>query len=80
MKDINTASKEELESVYMIGEKTALKIIAEREKLGGYASMEQLSYIWGMSPEAILDLNKKVCCSVKYWFKKIKINDSTTKN
>lgn len=79
VKDINTASKEELESVYMIGEKTALKIIAEREKLGGYASMEQLSYIWGMSPEAILDLNKKFAVQSNIGLKKIKINDSTTK-
>ena len=79
VKDINTASKEELESVYMIGEKTALKIIAEREKLGGYASMEQLYYIWGISPEAILDLNKKFAVQSNIGLKKIRINDSTTK-
>ena len=56
-----------------------MKIIAEREKLGGYASMEQLYYIWGISPEAILDLNKKFAVQSNIGLKKIRINDSTTK-
>jgi DNA uptake protein ComE-like DNA-binding protein len=75
IQDINTAKQEELEKVYMIGEKLALKIIAEREKFGGFANMEQLSFIWGISPEAIKDLNKKFEIQSSENIKKIKINE-----
>lgn len=79
VQDINTASQIELEKVFMIGEKLALKIIAEREKFGGFSDMEQLSYIWGISPEAIEDLNKKFQVKSLDNLKKIKINELTIK-
>jgi DNA uptake protein ComE-like DNA-binding protein len=75
VQDINTANQEELEKVYMIGEKLALKIIAEREKFDGFSDMEQLSFIWGISPEAIEDLNKKFQIKSVGNLKKIKINE-----
>ena len=75
VQDINTANQVELEKVYMIGEKLAVKIIAEREKFGGFANMEQLSFIWGISPEAIEDLNKKFQIKSVGNLKKIKINE-----
>ena len=75
VQDINTANQEELEKVYMIGEKLALKIIAEREKFGGFADMEQLTFIWGISPDAIEDLNKKFEIKSVGNLKKIKINE-----
>ncbi|NHM00872.1 ComEA family DNA-binding protein [Flavobacterium difficile] len=79
VQDINTASQFELEKVFMIGEKLALKIIAEREKFGGFSDMEQLSYIWGISPEAIEDLNKKFQVKSLDNLKKYKINELTIK-
>lgn len=75
IQDINTANQEELEKVYMIGEKLALKIIAEREKFGGFADMEQLTFIWGISPDAIEDLNKRFKIKSSENLKKIKINE-----
>ena len=75
IQDINTANQEELEKVYMIGEKLALKIMAEREKFGGFANMEQLTFIWGISPDAIEDLNKRFEIKSSENLKKIKINE-----
>ncbi|OGS74099.1 MAG: hypothetical protein A3G95_02675 [Flavobacteria bacterium RIFCSPLOWO2_12_FULL_31_7] len=79
VQDINTASQVELEKVYMIGEKLALKIIAEREKFGGFSNMEQISFIWGISPEAIEDLNKRFEIKSLGNIKKIKINELSIK-
>ena len=79
VQDLNTANQVELEKVYMIGEKLALKIISERERFGNFASMEQLGFIWGISPEAIADLNKKFQIKSSVNIKKININTSTIK-
>lgn len=79
VQDLNTANQVELEKVYMIGEKLALKIISEREKFGNFASMEQLGFIWGISPEAIADLNKKFQIISSGNLKKININTFTIK-
>ncbi len=58
-KDINTATREDLIAVYGIGEKLADKILLEKEKLGCFVSMEQFQFIWGISPEALSDLEKR---------------------
>jgi DNA uptake protein ComE-like DNA-binding protein len=79
VQDLNKANQVELEKVYMIGEKLALKIISERERFGNFASMDQLGFIWGISPEAIADLNKKFQIKSSGNLKKININTSTIK-
>jgi DNA uptake protein ComE-like DNA-binding protein len=79
VQDLNTANQVELEKVYMIGEKLALKIISERERFGNFASMEQLGFIWGISPEALADLNKKFQIKSSGNLKKLNINISTIK-
>jgi DNA uptake protein ComE-like DNA-binding protein len=79
VQDLNTANQVELEKVYMIGEKLAVKILSEREKFGNFASMEQLGFIWGISPEAIADLNKKFQIKSSGNLKKININTFTIK-
>ena len=79
VQDLNKANQAELEKAYMIGEKLALKIISERDKFGSFASMEQLGFIWGISPEAIADLNKKFQIKTSGNLKKININTSTIK-
>ena len=63
----------------MIGEKLAIRIISEREKFGNFVSMEQLGFIWGISPEAISDLNKKFQIKSTGNLKKININTFTIK-
>ena len=79
VQDLNKANQAELEKAYMIGEKLALKIISERDKFGSFASMDQLGFIWGISPEAIADLNKKFQIRSSENLKKININTSTIK-
>lgn len=79
VQDLNKADQVELEKVYMIGEKLAVRILSEREKFGSFASMDQLGFIWGISPEAIADLNKKFQIKSSENLKKININTSTIK-
>ena len=46
--NLNTATKEELMRLDGVGEKTALKIIAYREKIGGFTNLEQLMDVDGI--------------------------------
>jgi len=74
-KDINLATREDLIAVYGIGEKLADKILSEKEKLGSFVSMEQFQFMWGISPEAIDDLQKRFFVKNTFGIKKIAIND-----
>lgn len=78
-KDINVATREDLIAVYGIGEKLADKILQEKEKLGGFVSMEQFQFMWGISPEAISDLEKRFTVKSQIGIKKIAINDLSQK-
>ena len=78
-KDINTATREDLIAVYGIGEKLADKILLEKEKLGGFVSMEQFQFMWGISPEASADLEKRFSVMSQNGIKKIAINDLSQK-
>lgn len=78
-KDINLATREDLIAVYGIGEKLADKILVEKEKLGGFVSMEQFQFMWGISPEAIEDLQKRFFVQNNTSIKKIAINDLSMK-
>ena len=79
VKDINLATKEDLIAVYGIGEKLADKILIEKEKFGGFVSMEQFQFIWGISPEAIQDLQKRFVIKNTNSITKIAINDLSIK-
>ena len=78
-KDINTASREDLIAVYGIGEKLADKILQEKDKLGCFVSMEQFQFIWGISPEALVDLEKRFSTKTQSGIKKIAINELSQK-
>jgi DNA uptake protein ComE-like DNA-binding protein len=79
VKDINLATKEDLIAIYGIGEKLADKILIEKEKFGGFVSMEQFQFIWGISPEAIQDLQKRFAVKNTNSITKIAINDLSIK-
>jgi DNA uptake protein ComE-like DNA-binding protein len=79
VKDINLATKEDLIEVYGIGEKLADKILIEKGKFGGFVSMEQFQFIWGISPEAIQDLHKRFVVKNTNSIIKIAINDLSIK-
>ena len=78
-KDINLASKEEIMEVYGIGDKISDIILQEKAKFGAFASIEQLEYVWGVSPEALNDLKKRFFVSSNDKLNKIDINNSSTK-
>jgi DNA uptake protein ComE-like DNA-binding protein len=77
--DINQATQEDLKKVYGIGEALSLRILKEKEKLGGFVSMEQMQDIWGLSPEVIENLNKSFKISVQPDINKLPINKASIK-
>ncbi len=77
--DINQATKEDLIKIYGIGEAISLRILKQKESLGGFVSMEQMNDVWGLSPEVIENLNTHFKVSVLPNFKKIDINNASLK-
>ncbi|PJJ09179.1 DNA uptake protein ComE-like DNA-binding protein [Flavobacterium sp. 1] len=77
--DINQATPEDLIKINGIGEVIALRILTQKEKLGGFVSMEQLKEVWGLSPEVILNLNKYFAVTKMPNLNKIDINNASLK-
>ncbi|AND63328.1 hypothetical protein AX766_02265 [Flavobacterium covae] len=77
--DINLATKEDLMKVYGIGDVISDRILKEKETLGGFVSMNQLEYVWGISPEVMIELNKKFTLLKTPEVLKLKINEASTK-
>lgn len=77
--DINAATKEDLMKVYGIGDKISERILNEKEKYGCFLSMEQMSDIWGLSPEIIEKLNTSFTIKTTSNPKKININKASSK-
>lgn len=71
--DLNQADTSYLKKLKGIGEKRAMNIIKYREKLGGFASIEQISEVWGLDSVSISNLKKYAYISPNSW-KKIAIN------
>ncbi len=78
-KDINAATKEDLMEVYGIGEKISDIILQEKNKFGAFASLEQLQYVWGVSPEAYQDIQKRFFVTQNPSLNKIDINNLSIK-
>jgi DNA uptake protein ComE-like DNA-binding protein len=77
--DINEATKEDLMKVYGIGDKISDRILTEKEKYGGFVSMEQMQFVWGLSPEVIENLNKYFEVKSAPKIKRININNASVK-
>ena len=58
--EINTADSVSLVKLYRIGPKLAAKIIAYREKLGGFLNLHQLTEIYGFDEDILYDLQDKI--------------------
>lgn len=54
--DINTAAAESLQQVYGIGPVLAERIVAYRERLGGFAVKEQLEEVYGLQKEVVAEV------------------------
>jgi DNA uptake protein ComE-like DNA-binding protein len=77
--DINQATQEDLIKVYGIGEAISLRILKQKENLGGFVSMEQMSDVWGLSPEVIEKLNSQFKVSKLPNLNKIEVNNASLK-
>lgn len=77
--DINLATQEDLIKVYGIGPALSERILKQREVLGGFGSMEQLAFVWGLNPDVIDNVNKSFAVVSTSGIKKIKINDLSIK-
>ncbi|TDE04788.1 ComEA family DNA-binding protein [Flavobacterium sandaracinum] len=77
--DINRATKEDLIKIYGIGEAISLRILKQKEILGGFVSMEQMQDVWGLSPEVIENLNTHFKIITLPDFEKIDINNASLK-
>lgn len=63
--DINTANQAELESLPDIGPQTAQEIIAYREKMGAFSSIEEIENVPGIGPKTF----EKIKAFITVWDK-----------
>lgn len=78
-KDINTASANELKTIYGVGDKLSARIIKYRNKLNGFTFMSQLDEVWGLSDEIVKKIKKKYRITKKPVIEKINLNDASFK-
>jgi competence protein ComEA len=72
--EINSASREEFMELKGIGEKLSERIIAYREKLGGFVSVEQIAEVYGLSAETFEKIKPKLRVDISS-VKKLNLNE-----
>lgn len=77
--DVNLATKDDFTKVYGIGDAISNRILKQRDLLGSFVSMEQMSDVWGLSPEVIEKLHQQFAIISKPNPKKININQASIK-
>ena len=77
--NLNEASKEDLMKIYGIGDKISDIILKEREKFGGFATVDQLEFVWGISPEILESCKQHFFVPSDVVVKKININNASVK-
>lgn len=79
-KNINLATKEELMKVYGIGDKLSDIILKDKERFGEFVAINQLQYVWGITPETFENIKKSFFVErTSSLLKKININESSAK-
>lgn len=78
-KDINTATAEDLIAVYGIGEALSARILKQRELLGGFVDMAQMSDVWGLHDDVVSNLRQHFKVASTPELKKIQINKASVK-
>lgn len=78
--DINQASAEDLKKVYGIGDGLSARILAARQKLGFFVSIDQLADVWGLQPEVLSRLYESFEVSRVPIISKTKINSCNLKD
>jgi DNA uptake protein ComE-like DNA-binding protein len=77
--DINLATQEQLMKIYGIGPALSERILKMKTLLGGFVSMEQMSDVWGLSPEVVMTLQERFTVSTEPGVRKIPINDASVR-
>ncbi len=75
--DLNSATAEDLKSVFGIGDKLSTRIVKFRDRLGGFLLDDQLNDVYGMEPEVVGRTLEKFQILSKPTIKKININIAT---
>src|SRR5690554_816672 len=75
--DLNKATYNDLVALKGIGDYFANAVLNEREKLGGFVSVEQLRYIKGLRPEAVTLLKQSTFIKNKPAIVKVNINTAS---
>jgi len=78
-KDLNTATKEELQKIYGIGDKISTRILKFKTSIGGYHNIEQLKKVYGLKSEVINNILERFYIKVeKITPKSVEIQDLNT--
>ncbi len=72
--DLNTADTIQLKKIYGIGTKLSQRIVAYRDKLGGFVSTEQLKEVYGLDSMVVKELINKSFLDINYIPKQIDLN------
>ena len=80
VKDLNSATAEELRSVNGIGEKLSQRIVKFRDHLGGFLVEEQLSHVYGLEPEVVARVLKDYRVLESPAISKININQASSRD
>jgi competence ComEA-like helix-hairpin-helix protein len=76
--EINSASREEFMELKGIGEKLSERIIAYREKLGGFVLIDQIAEVYGLSAETFEKIKPKLRVDLSL-VQKLNLNDLDVK-
>jgi len=76
-KDFNKATMEDFKALKGIGDFYAHRIIEEREKIGGFIDIDQVSFVSGLPAEVVVSLKKYFVIKSKINIRKININTAS---
>lgn len=77
VKDLNTATAQELRTINGIGEKLSARILKFRDRLGGFLSDDQLYDVYGLDPEVVEKTLKRFKVLKKPDIPKINVNTAS---
>ena len=77
VKDLNTATAEDLKSISGIVEKLALRIIKFRNRLGGFIVDDQLYDVYGLEPDVVKRTIKRFTVLSQPQMEKINVNSAS---
>lgn len=75
--DLNKATYDDLVAIKGIGDYFANAILAERERLNGFVSVDQLAFIKALRPETIVLLKRAVTVKTKPKIVKVNVNTAS---